>query len=132
MQCKKCGIVFEKIGIKMEVKTYFEMDIEEAVNRLNEIEKDTLDELGSDYMDEGDTTDTTIYPICPNCRMELPANVEKLCKELIKDGSVVYDEDDEEYVVPPGRKKEERVASDEKIIADEEDSVPVRPEDFQF
>ena len=131
MQCKKCGIVFEKIGIKMEVKTYFEMGIEEAVNRLNEIEEDTLDELRSDYMDEGDITETTIYPICPNCRVELPVNVENLCKELIKDGSFVYDKDYEAYVVPPDR-EEEMSARDEEIVADKEDSIPIRPEDFQF
>ena len=132
MQCKKCGIVFDKIGIKMEIKTYFEMDIEEVLTSFNEMEDDTLEDLYSDNdtaISEDENKEIKIVPVCPNCRTELPFNVQRICKELIKDGSVVYDEEDEEYTVPDNT---ERTKIAYKITTDREDLVPIRPEDFQF
>ena len=135
MQCKKCGIVFDKIGIKMKIEGYFEMDLEEAVNMLNKVEEDTLDELYDDHsydMSEDEDRGISITPVCPSCRAELPISVEKVCTELIKDGSVVYNEDDEEYVVPPDREEQAENMRKEKEEKYDEDQIPIRPEDFQF
>lgn len=132
MQCRKCGIVFDKIGIKMEIKTYFELDVEEVLASFNEMEDDVLEDLYSENdqaIADDDGKEIKIVPVCPNCRTELPFNVERICKELIKDGSVVYDEEDDEYTVPSDRKRSKITY---KITTDKEDQVPIRPEDFQF
>ena len=135
MQCKKCGIVFDKIGIKMKVEGFFEMDLEEVVNTFKEIELGTLEELYQDHscdIDEDDDKDISIVPVCPDCKAELPLSIEKISKELIKDGSVVYDKDDDEYIVPSSIERQAENTRKVKEERDNEDQIPIRPEDFQF